>query len=336
LAAIFGDSDDAVERKYLWPKLFMLWNYVSLQIVAATENERLFSLAKMIETARRSGLENDVLISLMRIADYGPTPSDFSRGPLIEKVIDIWYASKERMVDLGPQKKSVVENIPIEIRSSISSGKRFIDKSLAPLERQDKPVWSFSGGKYNEDVKKISRETADTSRKRKIMADGNSLYDIPLPIPSIYNAPATLGSTSSKPASTSAGDLQPKSFLMDHIDDKEDSDALELLREKQNEAERRFKSRIEDLTTSIEEDDDDMELSVGKLIAVENEEEAAAKAVQQNLKRKKAAALKKLHIDAVVQPPEVLPSTDPYYDNSTKNRTSRYKPSAKALENLFS
>ena len=45
-----------------------------------------------------------------------------------------------------------------------------------------------------------------------------------------------------------------------------------------------------------------MELSVGKLIAVENEEEAAAKAVQQNLKRKKAAALKKLHIDAVVQP----------------------------------
>ena len=80
----------------------------------------------------------------------------------------------------------------------------------------------------------------------------------------------------------------------------------------------------------------DMELSVGKLIAVENEEEAAAKAVQQNLKRKKAAALKKLHIDAVVQPPEVLPSTDPYYDNSTKNRTSRYKPSAKALENLYS
>ena len=86
-----------------------------VQIQAAVENERLFSLCKMIETGRRNKVEIDMLNALMRIADYGPTSSEFFLGPLIEKVINLWYASGDRKVDIGPKNKTgVTSGIPAE------------------------------------------------------------------------------------------------------------------------------------------------------------------------------------------------------------------------------
>ena len=150
MSAMFGKTDDAVERRFLWPKLFMLWNYVMMQIMGAMENERPFSLFKMIETGRRNGLESETINCLMRIANYGPSPSDFYSSPLIDQVVDLWYASGGRFANLGEQKKSATVGVPASVLSSIRTGKRHRDEVLPDVDTTLKflPLWSFSGAVY--------------------------------------------------------------------------------------------------------------------------------------------------------------------------------------------
>ena len=66
----------------------------------------------------------------MRIANYGSSPSDFYSSPLIDQVVDLWYASGDRQVNLGEQKKSATVGVPAIVLSSIHTGKRHRDEVL--------------------------------------------------------------------------------------------------------------------------------------------------------------------------------------------------------------
>ena len=80
-----------LKKVYLFGRIAML---------AATDNERLFSLYKEIETDRRCNLEEGILNSLMMIASNGPPCEEFRRSALLQSAIDIWYRGGPRLIVL--------------------------------------------------------------------------------------------------------------------------------------------------------------------------------------------------------------------------------------------
>lgn len=335
LAVMFGVSEDAVQRKFLWPKLFMLWNYVMIQLISSAEPERLFSLMKMIETARRSGLENEMLTCLMRIADYGPSPTEFTQGPLIEKVIDLWYASSERLADLGAPQKKVTANVPAAILASISTGKRTVEKQMAEDSQQPTTVvWSFSGGKYNaseehtlgsSSIKLSAADSIIVSRKRKNLNDGHSLYTQRSVIESeALKQPRSAITETTTSVTQITVSLKDKNLFEE---EDEDNSALEVVRVAQKETESRRFKRSGDDTFSASSGASDDEENVG--------EAELAPVPEKHLSTKQISELKRLRTDAVLKPAAFFEANDPYADNASRNRTLRYKPSAKSLENLY-
>ena len=196
-------------------------------------------------------------------------------------------------------------------------------------------MWSFSGGIYNDKSITATKEssksntcTATAHRKRKILNEGESLYTPPDKIESIastrstFEPPRTTLATQSASLIPSADDDLVAIEAAEQAAMFEDASALQSLIDEQLKAKMtRFKSTRDDKfedcedTSSGAEEDKAFEQLNGKQ--------------QRELKKLRTQTSKKS------RDPKFLPPEDPYYDNTSKNRTSRYKPSKKALENTY-
>ena len=130
------------------------------------------------------------------------------------------------------------------------------------------------------------------------------------------------------PTTSESRPVSPALCFEDEVDaqQSEDAAAIEIIKDAHKKSSSRFKVAANDSF------DDDYDIDNNGNSS--DEEEVELQAVAQ-LSKRQQSEMKKLRIDGAHERPQYLAESDPYYDNASKNRNSRYRPSAKALENTF-
>ena len=159
-------------------------------------------------------------------------------------------------------------------------------------------------------------KTPGTTRApRCFLEEGTSLYRITQPLAKSLIDTATVTSSSQ----IARG---PDSEDDDSVQVMEDASAIEILNEAQRISNLRFKRAADDFADCLGD------------ISSEDEEHEA---VIQLSKRRQQKEINRLKTNTAVEfhTPQFLSTSDPFYNESTKNRGGRYKPSQKALSNQF-
>ena len=221
-----------------------------------------------------------------------------------------------------------MSGIPAEIISVIHTGKPIPQMSAAIATGSAACVWSFAGGVYkpkivNNDNKKSKKTSASKCSKtpgttrapRCFLEEGTSLYRITQPLAKSLIDTATVTSSSQLARG-------PDSEDDDSVQVMEDASAIEILNEAQRISNLRFKRAADDFADCLGD------------ISSEDEEHEA---VIQLSKRRQQKEINRLKTNTAVEfhTPQFLSTSDPFYNESTKNRGGRYKPSQKALSNQF-
>jgi hypothetical protein len=218
VAILFIQNPAATESN--WSRMYVLYCYVATMIIAAVENERLFSLLKLIETDRRNNLSIDAINNLMRIANYGPTPIEFFRGFEIpgspsNRILDLWFNAGSRYVSMGATSSSskATKGVTEQELDQIHSGKynertpeeKLAAKRTQQTEREEGRAWSFGGGRFTKAspepvAKKVRRKLATASTSHQ--THGNSMFNPPTALLESAAAATKIAATAAAAASS--------------------------------------------------------------------------------------------------------------------------------------